>query len=176
MTTPTVNLGMSHIQTEFGGSNPIAISEYYSAHANVATSGLIKMSQFLGITVVYVDVIARSPNKSGTTSPQNAYAVFASTGGYTQVPPNDYTWLKWGTNSDFQIRYQRSAGTETAFNQGGLANDTWYGLGTTRTMALSVSVVDTFRSLTANVQISWAANSTIIDYAICDWYAERTIA
>jgi hypothetical protein len=50
MTTPTSVLGMSNIQTEFGGSNPIALSEYYGVNANVAVSGVITMASFLGIS------------------------------------------------------------------------------------------------------------------------------
>lgn len=50
MTTPTSVLGMSDIQTEFGGSNPIALSEYYGVNANVAVSGTITMASFLGIS------------------------------------------------------------------------------------------------------------------------------
>ena len=55
MTTPTSQLGMSHIQTEFGGSNPIALSEYYGVNANVPGSGTIRMAQFLGISAWAAD-------------------------------------------------------------------------------------------------------------------------
>jgi len=64
MTTPTTNLTMSSIQTEFGGSNPISLSEYYQGGGNVPsgqstsatdgtaipTSGTIRMGEFRGIT------------------------------------------------------------------------------------------------------------------------------
>jgi len=66
MTTPTTNLGMSHIQSEFGGANPAALSEYYrgggtgyvpSTQATsvtdgtaISTSGLIRMGMFRGLT------------------------------------------------------------------------------------------------------------------------------
>jgi hypothetical protein len=30
MAVPTTNVGLSSIQTEFGGTNPISISEYYA--------------------------------------------------------------------------------------------------------------------------------------------------
>ena len=30
MTVPSTNVGLSDIQSEFGGSNPISISEYYA--------------------------------------------------------------------------------------------------------------------------------------------------
>ena len=59
MALPNTNLKMSEIQTEFGGSNPISISEYYKGGANVPnaapapngpipTSGQIAMGVFRG--------------------------------------------------------------------------------------------------------------------------------
>lgn len=39
---------LSEIQTEFGGSNPIPLSEYYGAAAGIPSSGAIKMSDFYG--------------------------------------------------------------------------------------------------------------------------------
>jgi len=35
MAVPSTNVGLSDLQTEFGGSNPISISEYYAGGANV---------------------------------------------------------------------------------------------------------------------------------------------
>jgi hypothetical protein len=55
MTIGTANIKMSQIQTEFGGSNPIRMSEYYaggdnvnSTQPNVPSSGLIEISDFSG--------------------------------------------------------------------------------------------------------------------------------
>jgi len=49
MTLPSSGtLKMSDIQGEFGGSNPIKLSEYYSAAAGVPTSGTISISDFYG--------------------------------------------------------------------------------------------------------------------------------
>lgn len=58
MTLPASNLSFSAIQAEFGGSNPISLSEYYKSgtyvNANtvgsIPTSGTISLSQFLGRT------------------------------------------------------------------------------------------------------------------------------
>ena len=36
------------IQTEFGGSNPISLSEYYGAASGIPSSGAISMNQFYG--------------------------------------------------------------------------------------------------------------------------------
>ena len=41
-------ISLANIQTEFGGSNPISISEYYGAAAGVPTSGAIAIGHFYG--------------------------------------------------------------------------------------------------------------------------------
>lgn len=59
MPLPTTNLSFSALQTEFGGSNPIALSEYYrgglyvpsgttSAYGTIPTSGQISFGVFRG--------------------------------------------------------------------------------------------------------------------------------
>lgn len=52
-------ISLANIQTEFGGSNPISLSEYYrngayvgSTNTSVPTSGTISMSQFYGTSSV----------------------------------------------------------------------------------------------------------------------------
>jgi hypothetical protein len=41
-------ISLGDIQTEFGGSNPISISEYYGADTGVPGSGTISLSDFYG--------------------------------------------------------------------------------------------------------------------------------
>lgn len=59
MTTPTTGpLSLSALQTEFGGTNPISVSEYYAGGANVpagtsGSSGLIPSSGQLSIRAFY---------------------------------------------------------------------------------------------------------------------------
>ena len=58
MTLPTSGpISLTDIQTEFGGSNPVSLSEYYKGGAyvdfndfapNVPTSGSISLSDFYG--------------------------------------------------------------------------------------------------------------------------------
>lgn len=61
MTLPTSNVSFSAIQTEFGGSNPISLSEYYLSgsyvrsntsmpYGTIASSGAISISAFRGAT------------------------------------------------------------------------------------------------------------------------------
>lgn len=41
-------ISLADIQTEFGGSNPISISEYYGAAAGIPASGVISIGDFYG--------------------------------------------------------------------------------------------------------------------------------
>ena len=57
MTVPSSNVSFSSVQTEFGGSNPISMSEYYSNNTyvpsgltGVPTSGAISVSNLAGKT------------------------------------------------------------------------------------------------------------------------------
>lgn len=59
MAVPSSNIDFSDLQTEFGGSSPISLTEYYrggayvpniTANAAVPTSGAISLSQFAGAT------------------------------------------------------------------------------------------------------------------------------
>lgn len=59
MAVPSTNIDLSDLQTEFGGSSPINLTEYYrggtyvpniTANAAVPTSGAISLSQFAGAT------------------------------------------------------------------------------------------------------------------------------
>lgn len=45
-------ISLSQIQTEFGGSNPISLNEYYSAADGIPSSGTISMNQFYGKSAV----------------------------------------------------------------------------------------------------------------------------
>ena len=47
MVVPSTNVGFSSIQTEFGGSNPISLSEYYSGGPLVPSEVLHQMDLFL---------------------------------------------------------------------------------------------------------------------------------
>lgn len=66
MPVPTTNVTLSSIQTEFGGTNPISLSEYYRGGAFVpigtatspidgtpiSTSGTIRMGMFRGTSAI----------------------------------------------------------------------------------------------------------------------------
>ena len=41
-------ISLADIQSEFGGSNPIGLNEYYSAAAGIPASGVISIGDFYG--------------------------------------------------------------------------------------------------------------------------------
>jgi len=45
-------ISLANIQTEFGGSNPISLSEYYGAYWGIPTSGAISIGDFYGATSI----------------------------------------------------------------------------------------------------------------------------
>ena len=83
-TSGTITL--AQIQTEFGGSNPIALNEYYrggglvpntAANANIPTSGIIRLSNFYGgsksVTTIYDTSQATNTTRSTTTVYETFY-------------------------------------------------------------------------------------------------------
>lgn len=71
MTLPASgSLSASQIQTEFGGSNPISLSEYYGRASGIPSSGAISFSQFRGKSA-----LAFSPGP-GSYSAQDAGGAF----------------------------------------------------------------------------------------------------
>ena len=90
MAVPTTNTSLDDIQTEFGGSNPISLSEYYLGGPNVApgspapngpipSSGQISIGQFRGASGVYdIDFVVVAGGASGGS---NARARGSAAGG-----------------------------------------------------------------------------------------------
>lgn len=138
MTTPTSSLKFSDIQTEFGGSNPIAISEFYGVNANVPASGAIALSKFLGIS----NYAASHPAVNlldSQISPTNAsvYHEVNSDGTYdgqeAGVTQSSGTWKTGGgTGANYDVQLIHTSGNVPS----GSAVNTWLNLATTRSWSL----------------------------------------
>ena len=63
-------ISLAQIQTEFGGSNPISLSEYYGAASGIPASGAISMSNFHGKSGI---VILDTQTVTVGTIPANQY-------------------------------------------------------------------------------------------------------
>ena len=60
-------ISLNDIQTEFGGSNPIAISEYYGAAAGIPSSGTIDLADFYGASAAPPDPVITEGHTQYTT-------------------------------------------------------------------------------------------------------------
>lgn len=103
-------ISFSQLQTEFGGANPISMSEYYAGGANVPsstsgvngavpTSGTISMSKFYGTSDV-----AFSPEGGGDTSMATTlfdYKYYPDTASVTITCTQAAVWT-WSRSGDTQ--------------------------------------------------------------------------
>lgn len=96
-------ISLANVQTEFGGSNPISISEYYGAASGVPSSGTISLSNFYG--------------KSSYTPPSEVKRQF-----FTNDSGNINTWsVSWSTSGlqsgdlflFFATKFRRGTGGAT---------------------------------------------------------------
>jgi hypothetical protein len=185
MTVPTIpsSISLVNIQTEFGGSNPIAINEYYaggsyvsnptanSTGTNIPTSGTIAFSNFSGataVTVPPVSVLDRNVADTVYGGQANAWARFNSNG-LVQGTLNEgaFTWLNSGSAGSYDIS-QTKTGGNYGTGLSGMTNATWYVLSTTRTMYLLDPIAGNYRDVYTDVKIKYNANSTVIDSN--NWY------
>lgn len=173
MTLPTTVLGMGAIQTEYGGSNPVALSEYYSACTNVAVSGTITMASFLGTTklTATAQVLARNGYDFGTFSANCRHWHYASNGVCKVSGQTDYNWRLAGAAADYELRVTKTAGTSVISFSTGWANNTWIGMGSDRIFWMDESSIG-YYSASTSVSIRYASNGTVIMTATHNMIAE----
>lgn len=70
-------ISLANIQTEFGGSNPISLSEYYGVASGIPASGTISIGDFYGASAGWI----LTQGVSGTN-----YG-FSTAGGYGSISP-----------------------------------------------------------------------------------------
>lgn len=118
----------SEIQTEFGGSNPISLSEYYAGgsyvpsstsgtNGAVPSSGTIAMSKFYGTS----DVVFTPDGGSSAGSPTtlSAFATYPDVASRT-ISCNQtatWTWTKTGDTGSGASIASGGTGTSITFNQ-----------------------------------------------------------
>tara|TARA_B100000427_G_scaffold313325_1_gene305580 strand:+ start:171 stop:743 length:573 start_codon:yes stop_codon:yes gene_type:complete len=111
MTLPTSGaISLENIQTEFGGSNPIGMNEYYrdgayvpSSNTNVPTSGTISLEDFYGASAV----ITEGPQFNNPYGPAGAKYYLANvvaTNDYGVVfLENEWGWWKGGETDEVAL-------------------------------------------------------------------------
>lgn len=78
-------ISLLDVQNEFGGTNPISISEYYGVDDGVPTSGIISLYDFYGKSASWFTVNVAGYDVNVVSSPQN------NTGGFWNTYVNSYT-------------------------------------------------------------------------------------
>jgi len=69
-------MDFTDIQTEFGGTNPISLDEYYGAASGLPSSGAISMNQFYGKSSAWTRTMTVGHAGSGPGLPSNATGFF----------------------------------------------------------------------------------------------------
>ena len=141
----------AQLQTEFGGSNPIGLNEYYrggsyvpniSANASVPTSGAISLSNFYSATAMSPITVSSNWGTNSTSSP-----VTSATRTMTVPSGNPGTIRFVVNNAGATGKYSKNGGTFTAITDG---------------MTLSIANGDTI-ALRAN-----GSSADVFDVAIYD--------
>ena len=171
MTLPSSGpLSLADIQTEFGGSNPISLSEYYAGGAYVPagtsgtngpvpSSGTISISNFYGTSAQYVafDNVGAS---DFAIYPDNAYAYYEinSDGNvYSTGNPVEQWAFPTTAASDFEVYATLTLGSVSAGTFG-----SWLSLGTSRTWACSISGVGT-QDAVISFEVRRTGTATVLD-------------
>lgn len=184
MAVPTIPsaIALTHIQTEFGGSNPIAINEYYAGGTNVPSgtanatsvsipsSGQIAFSNFSGAVGIINGLVKAFWVDTYDFGYAQATSTFNGTNhivSYFDTCNISSYQFQTGNVPLLDIRFTKTSGAATL---SGVANNTWYALNVVRQAYLSASAPQA-REVYASVSIKYNANSTIISSNICRWTA-----
>lgn len=184
MTLPTSGpLTLANIQTEFGGANPISLSEYYAGGAYVPsgttgtygavpTSGTISIRNFYGTGGAVVNFVDQSVY-SGTSSPATAgYRVNSDGFDYENVQ-NVYSVLsQWVTPTSAGGNYEVFA----TITSGSLTTGTtgsWIATSTNPTWTRSNGVVGTLAQVVLSLQVRATGTLTVLDTWTVTIDAER---
>lgn len=192
MAVPTIPsaIALTNIQTEFGGSDPIAINEYYAGGTYVAsgtanatsvsipTSGTIAFSNFSGATAGFLpfvnafyiyDVWITTALVSVRWGSLGSVANIWTPVSYTTCNVAEYTYNSINAPSTYDLRVTKTGGTGTL---SGITNNTWTRLSTNVTVTLSRSTLG-ISTVNTTISIKYNANSTIIDSNACHFEVER---
>jgi len=183
MPVPTTNVTFSSIQTEFGGANPVNMSEYYRGGARVpagtatsgtdgtaiSTSGLIRVGMFRGTS----QTPANTPNNSYEVWYQRfgvsfATATFATNGVVTATgqgtqtvdsTPDWYTPVTTSIGNGYWIRFVETSASGNGAQVSGDALNTWHQLNISRSRTASTgSAAEAY--YTYSYQISTSSSGT----------------
>lgn len=167
MTLPSSGpLSLSDIQTEFGGSNPISLSEYYAGGAYVPsgtsgtngpvpTSGAISISNFYGTTSIVIALTDQSITyfSGGGTSANVGYRL--TSGGQVDArEQSTYTNVgQWCTPTSAAADYEVLITVTAGVTPTGSPVGSWTALSTSREWGVSANIGNSeFSDFTAEIR------------------------
>jgi hypothetical protein len=187
MALPTSGpLSLSDIQTEFGGTNPISLSEYYAGgglvpagtsgtNGPVPSSGTISISNFYGTTNVVIS-ISNQNIADGTGGARSATAGYRLTSGgqVEQLVNVTFTNLEqWCTPTSEASNYE----ARVTVNVGSLSSGTtgtWVALSTTQTWTRTANIGDS-QLCEFLVEIRRTGTATVLDSATIELLADAQL-
>ncbi len=169
-------ISLNSLQTEFGGSNPISINEYYrggtlvnpagtntTVNNSIPTSGAITLSNFYGGRAFY-GVLDAFLSDNAVSPPASVSFSVSNAGVVTPDQDPTYNWVRTASNSvsDYEIRVENTFSSVDATT--GTFN-TWLSLGTTRTWSWTCNTPLDIQSATASVSIRLASTLVVVSTA-----------
>jgi hypothetical protein len=118
-------ISLGNVQTEFGGTNPIAMSEYYAGGANVpsgatGTNGAIPTSGTISMSKFYGSVKTAFSPAGGTSagSPQalSDFGTYDASVTITCTTPATWTWTRSGDTNATATVSSGGSSTSITFN------------------------------------------------------------
>jgi hypothetical protein len=173
-------LSLANIQTEFGGSNPISLSEYYAGgglvpagtsgtYGAVPSSGTISIRNFYGTSNTVVDFFDRYVVGSGFGSGQAGYQIIGvSAGGL--LAGNDYEStnfsfpygpVQWITPTSQAANYEVYA-TNVGTNPTGPLNS-WVATSTNPGWSLEAFGSSVFYTAVLSLSVRRTGTTTVLD-------------
>lgn len=162
-------ISLGAIQTEYGGTNPAAISEYYrggglvpnaAPNLSVPTSGAISFSNFYGGAAAQIYLENENASRS-TVAPTTAFAAlrFLTAGTVEGVgisTTTRFTWLLSGASSDYAVRATLDSGDTPAGTLG-----TWTTISSTREWSLT-QITNGFKSCSLTIEVRRVSDSVVL--------------
>jgi len=178
-------LSLNDIQTEFGGTNPISLSEYYAGGAfvpagtsgtngAVPSSGTISINNFYGTSNVVISVTNQFISAFTFGAPATAEYRLNSNGLVQDIlnGGSPGTLEQWCTPtsaaSDYEARVTITSGTLDS----GSGVNTYLSLSTTRTWGVGPTLVPGTGECVFTVEIRRIGTGTVLSSASISLYAE----
>jgi len=176
-------LTLSTIQTEFGGTNPIGLDEYYAGGANVPSgttgtngavpsSGAISISAFYGTSsasVNFVDVTVESRQSVVATA---GYRVDADGFDYARVQAVYSALAQWVTPASSGNNYEVFATIVTGSVSFGTIGS-WVATSGSPEWTRTTAGAGTIQSVSLSMQVRAVGSSTVLDTWTVSLEAER---